>query len=453
MRTYRFFLVSLILLAIASACGNNEEELIFDKTADERVAEATADLRQKLTAPANGWLVRYQPVPESGTYNVLLNFDADGGVRIRTDFGVNDNEFYDQMNTYRVDNSLGLELIFESYSFFSYLFEQNGATFEAEYEFVYVNETPNGELVLTSKTDLSFTSSTIVVLEPAPDNAEVLLGREVNNNLEALSETLGVVSSVYQLSYANRDLSLYLSLNTALRTMSFTYVASLSGAGGRPITFATGYTAEGNALILDEPLVTTFQGNEIAITAISLNQLTPATLTACGGTIDINQYTGTVADEPISLLPTLFDPNGANFNDSASFFFASPQDIYNNGVPVGNRLGEDVDGALALQLYYFEREEDPFIALGFVLLNGTDQVTFALKDFTSTFSDNQIQFEFALDYTLYGDTTATVNAPAMDVYLNNLTSGGTTYILKSASGVYEFVNPCTKWSVVFRAGS
>ena len=451
MKIYRFFLIGLALGTFFSSCRNNDEELIFDKTADERVAEATANLRQKLTAPANGWLMRYQPVPESGTYNVLLNFDADGGVRIRTDFGVNDNEFYDQVNTYRVDNSLGLELIFESYSFFSYLYEQDRATFEAEYEFVYVNETPNGELVFGSKTDL--TALTIAVLEPAPDNAESLLGQTLNGNLETLSQTLGVISSVYELSYVNSDLSLYLSLNTSLRTVSFTYITSRSNQVGRPINFATGYTAEGNSLILDNPLVVTFQGVEVDISAIELNQLNPAALTACGGTIDISQYTGNIGTQPISLLPTLFDPNGANFNDSASFFFASPQDIYNDGVPVGNRLGEDVDGALALQLYYFDREEDPFIALGFVLLNGTEQVTFALKDFTSTFSDNQIVFEFAPDYTLYGDTTATVNAPAMDVYLNNLTSGGTTYILKSASGVYEFVNPCTKWSVVFRAGS
>ncbi len=217
MRTNRLFLISLALWTITSSCGNNDEELIFDKTADERVAEARADLQQKLTAPANGWIVRYQPVSESGAYNVLLNFDADGGLRIRTDFGANDNEFYDQANTYRVDNSLGLELIFESYSFFSYLFEQNQATFEAEYEFVYVNETPNGELVFTSKTDLSFTSSTIVVLEPAPDNAEQLLGRALNADLETLSSTLGVVSPVYRLSYLDRDLSLYLSLNTFLR--------------------------------------------------------------------------------------------------------------------------------------------------------------------------------------------------------------------------------------------
>lgn len=445
--------MNLLLGVIMSACRNNDEELLFDKTADERVAEATANLRQKLAAPANGWIVRYQPVAESGTYNVLLNFGADGGVRIRTDFGVNDNEFYDQVNTYRVDNSLGLELIFESYSFFSYLFEQNQATFEAEYEFVYVNETPNGELVFTSKTDLSFTSSTIVVLEPAPDDAETLLGREINANLETLSSSLGVVSPVYRLNYANRNLSLYLSLNTNLRTVSFTYISSLSGEGGRPITFVTGYTSQGNSLILDDALVLGFQGAEVSIPTIELNQLNPATLAACGGTIDISQYTGSVEAEPVSLLPTLFDPSGANFSDSASFFFASPQSIFNDGVPVGNRLEEDVEGAIALQLYYFEREEDPFVALGFVLLNGTEQVTFALKDFTSTLSDNQIAFEFAPDYTLYGDTTATVNAAAMDVYLNNLTSGGNTYILKSASGVYEFVNPCTKWSVVFRAGN
>ncbi len=229
MKNYLFILASTALLLTISACGGNDEELIFDKSADERVAEATTNLEQKLTTPTNGWIIRYQPVPESGAYNVLLNFTEDGGVRIRTDFGANDNEFYDQSNTFRIDNSLGLELIFESYSFFSYLFEQDNASFEAEYEFVYVNETPNGELVFTSKTDLSFTSSTIVVLEPAPDNAESLLGRSLNNNLNILSEALELTAPVYRLNYANQDLSLYLSLDTDIRTASFTYATTLSG--------------------------------------------------------------------------------------------------------------------------------------------------------------------------------------------------------------------------------
>ncbi len=452
MKIYRFFLIGLALGTFFSSCRNNDEELIFDKTADERVAEATANLRQKLTAPANGWLMRYQPVPESGTYNVLLNFDADGGVRIRTDFGVNDNEFYDQMNTYRVDNSLGLELIFESYSFFSYLFEQDQATFEAEYEFVYVNETPNGELVFGSKTDL--TALTIAVLEPAPDNAESLLGREVNNNLEALSETLRLTSPVYRLDFLNRDLSFYLSFDLAIRTVSFTYAASLSGERGQTITFTTGYVLQGNTMTLAEPLTGNFSGTQIALPAINFSELTEAPpLEICNQSLPTQQYRGTTTEsnEAVALRSTLFDPAAANFRDEFGFFNSPLGFFYDNGESVGQQMADQIAGVSSFQFYYQDDSEEPFIAMGYRIVGENDNTTFALKDFTATIENNRIQFEFAPDYTLYNDTTATVNAEAMDFYLNKLTENNEAYLFKVSENVFEMYNPCNGWSALFGA--
>lgn len=436
---------------VASGCGNTDEELIFDKTADERVAEATTNLRQKLTAPANGWIVRYQPVPESGTYNVLLNFDADGGVRIRTDFGVNDNEFYDQTNTYRIDNSLGLELIFESYSFFSYLFEQDGATFEAEYEFVFVNETPNGELVFGSKTDPAV--PTIAVLEPAPDNAEALLGRDINANLEALSSTLGVVSPVYRLNYLNRDLSLYLSLNTRLRTVSFTYATSLVGEGGRPINFTSPYLAQGSELILGNPLNGSFLGSNVSISSINFSELTDGgTVDLCGQTAPIQQYQGVVAEsnDPIALLPTLFDPVGALFPDSTGTYLANPGDLYENGVSVGARMQQDIEGMIGLVLYNFGGGENPFVAVGFGIVSGEDLIV-PVRDFNPTYTDNELVFNLAEDYRIViGDTTAATDPASMNSYLDQFTQGGRTRILQLSPGVYELFNPCTGWSAILQ---
>ena len=454
MNNHLFSLAFAILLGVLSACGGNDEELIFDKSADERVAEATSTLEQKLAAPTNGWIMRYQPVPESGTYNVLLNFDQDGGVRIRTDFGANDNEFYDQRNTFRVDNSLGLELIVESYSFFSYLFERDNASFEAEYEFVYVNETPNGELVFTSKTDLSFTSSTIIVLEPAPDNAESLLGRSLNNNLDLLSETLALTSPVYRLNYANRDLSLYLSLDSDIRNVSFTYATTLSGERGQPVTFTTGYTIEGNSMILAEPLAGNFSGNEITLSAINFSELVDAPgLLACNQTIPIQQYQGTTAEmnEAVALLPTFFDPAGASFRDDFTFFNSPLGFFFDNGTSVGQQMADEIPGVNSFQFYYIDDQDEPFIAMGYLILGENDNATFALKDFTATVDDNRIQFEFADDYTLYNDTTAMVNTEALDFYVNKLTENNEAYLFKLSENVFEMYNPCNGWSALFGA--
>ena len=80
-----------------------------------------------------------------------MDFNEDNTVHIRSDLGSNDGQFFEQTVTYRIDSSLGLELIIETYSFFSFLFEQADATFLAEYEFNFVNKTPDEALVLIAK--------------------------------------------------------------------------------------------------------------------------------------------------------------------------------------------------------------------------------------------------------------------------------------------------------------
>ena len=436
---------------LTTACNENEDNLIFEKTADERVAEATAELKQRLVAPPNGWIVRYQPIPESGVYNVLLNFSEDGNVRIRTDFGANDNEFYDQNITYRIDNSLGLELIFENYSFFSFLFEQNAATLEAEYEFNYVNETPEGALVFSSKSDLS--SLTILAFEQAQENAESLLGRALNANLETLSASLGVISPVYRLNYANRDLSLYLSFNSFLRTVSFTYATPLSGEGGQAIDFSTGYTVQGNSILLGESLAGNFQGNEVNIPSITFSQLADAAdIEACAQTIDIQQYQGNIGEsnETVTLLPTLFDPAGAAFRSNAGTYLANPGDIYDNGESVGRRVTQDIEGMIGLVLYNFDREQDPFVALGFGIISN-DELVVPARNFAPTYTDNQVEFNLETEYDIViGDTTAVLDTIPMNSYINNLVEGGNTRILQSGPGIYEFYNPCTGWSAILR---
>lgn len=452
MKSYRCIVIGVALL-LTGACRDTEEELIFEQTADERVAEAINDLEQQLIAPPNGWVVRYQPVPESGAYSVLLDFDEEGKVRIRTDFEVNDSEFYDQTVPYRVDNSLGLELILETYSFFSYLFEQGGATFEAEYEFNFVNETPDGALVFSSKTDL--TALTRLVFEPAPENAEALLGRSLSDNLQELSANLGVISPVYRLNYANRDLSLYLSLNTDLRTLRFTYATSLSGDRGRPIENATiGYLLQGSSLVLAEPLTGNFLGTDITISTVNLSELTDGgSVDACGQPVAIRRYRGNIADsnEPVALLPTLFDPAGASFQNNSEIYLAEPRDIYDNGIPVGSRLAQDITGAELMVLYYQFNNQASFFALGFGITPPGGEFIVPVREFEPVYTNNQVEFNLNPKYEIViGDTTAALDTVAMDRYINNLTEGGNARILQSSPGTYELYNPCTGWSAILR---
>src|SRR5690606_24032265 len=144
-------------------------------------------------------------------YWVLMDFDEDNRVTIKSDLPQNDEEFFEQTITYRIDNSLGLELVLESYSFFSFLFEQDQATFLAEYEFNYANKTPQGELVFVSKTDPP--PATTLLFEEAEASDEALLGQSISVNLHKFPLSNRIV-------FANRNVAVYLSLDLLRRTAS-----------------------------------------------------------------------------------------------------------------------------------------------------------------------------------------------------------------------------------------
>ncbi len=114
-------------------------------------------------------------------------------------------------------------------------------------------------------------------------------------------------------------------------------------------------------------------------------------------------------------------------------------------------MADEIPGVNSFQFYYRDDGEEPFLAMGFLIVGENDNATFALKDFTATVDNNRIQFEFASDYTLYNDTTATVNTEALDFYVNKLTENNEAYLFKLSDNVFEMYNPCNGWSALFGA--
>jgi hypothetical protein len=199
------YYIAALIITLTSC--KDDDITVFDKSADERAAEAIAALKADLTEPANGWRVKYRPEQGSGSFYVIMKFTDDNKVNIKTDLGSNNGEFFNQTITYRIDNSLGLELIIQNYSFFSFLFEQDQATFGAEFEFNYANKTPDGALVFSSKSDLS--TPTTILFEAAQASDVNLLGTELSTNLYEMSDDLAIFSSSFKLTFDTRDVILF----------------------------------------------------------------------------------------------------------------------------------------------------------------------------------------------------------------------------------------------------
>ncbi len=458
----RYILSFAIALSfLFTAC--DEDNSVFEKDADTRVAEAIDSLKTKLVAPPDGWLLKYRPDPDFGAYYVLLNFEENGEVNIQTDLGVNDGEFFDQTITYRIDNSLGLELIFENYSFFSFLFEQSSAQFPAEFEFNYVNETGDGDLVFSSKSDVA-TPSRIVLQKAVPEN-ENLLGTSISENLNKMNTGLPPETSVLKLSYLdpNTDVVVYMNFDDLFvenfnRIVDITYISSKTSVrNGQRLDFSTGYTLEGNSIILDEALVGSFNGKSINIEEISLNEFSETSSQVCNDALTIYNYSGQLSGgELISLETSVFDPEGAVFTQSFGFYNASLTDnliSFSNkdDIFLDDQVVEDIPGATSFQMYFGAGQDGSLNGIGFRIANPDASVTFALKEFEYTIDGNRIQFDFEQDYTLFGDTTATIDAAAMDKYLDLFTENDNTYVYRASELLYEIYNPCNGWAFYFFA--
>jgi len=444
-------LLNVLAISFMLVACKDDDINLFDKTADERASDAIAALKQDLTAPANGWLVRYKPQEGAGSYYVLMNFNENDKVVIRTDLGAEDGEYFQDTISYRLDNSLGLELIFENYSFFSFLFEQDQATFGAEYEFNYVNKTPDNALVFQSKTDVGVPD--IILFEEASSGAEDLLGTELSTNLNLLANDLDKFTSSLRMTFNNKDLALYISLDESRRTLTITSASLKSNSSmTQEIDFSSGYLIEGNSIILENPLERTVLGNAIRIESLQLSTVGESTINVCVDPIPSHTYSGTTsAGDAIFLETSLVDVSGKTFAQVSDFYFSPLVYIFNNGTSVSEQIQQDVTGALEMHMYYGYDigGGEKLYGIGFVLQNADGSVTFALREFTPVLNDNNLVFNFAPTISLFGSQNPDANVNNVNIYLDALTSGDDTYVFKLQDNLYEFYNPCTGWSFVF----
>src|SRR5690349_3783495 len=96
---------TLIGAALALAACHDDDVNVFNKTADERAADAIASLKQDLVGPANGWMIKYQPQEGAGSYYVLLDFNENDKVVIKSDLGAQGGQYFQDTIGYRIDNS------------------------------------------------------------------------------------------------------------------------------------------------------------------------------------------------------------------------------------------------------------------------------------------------------------------------------------------------------------
>jgi hypothetical protein len=441
----------LLIFCITLLACDDDDIRVFDKTADERAAEAIASLKADLVSPSNGWRVKYQPVDGSGSFYVLMKFTEDNKVNIKSDLAADNRSYVNQTIGYRIDNSLGIELILENYSFFHYLYEQDQATFGAEYEFEFVNKTPDDALVFVSKSD--FSDKTTILFEKAAPSDQNLLGVTVSENLETLSKDLELFSSSIKIEFSARDLVLYGGFDVLKRTLTISAAAPKSNLQNiQFLDYSSGYIVQGSSIVFDSPIAGNFSGANLSISSLNLATLSTAEVNVCADPTTLHLYAGqTSAGDAVTLESTIVNAGGASFAQS-TVYFSPLENIRNNGQFVVDEIQTDLEGAVQMSLLYgLPFEGETLYAIGFALVNKNGSVTFALKEFTPVLESNKLTFNFKPGIRLLRDQNPEANLDNLMKYIDPLVAGNTTYVYKYADGIYEFNNPCTGWTVAFIA--
>lgn len=437
----------LCFLGALVSCKDDDIAL-FEKSGDERAAEAIAALRADLTS--GPWKVRYKPETDAGSFWILLNFSGNGNVTVQSDVGANDGTLFEQTITYRIDSSMGLELILETYCVFSYLFERYSATFGAEYEFNFVNKTPDNHLVFSSKTDEG--TPTVVVFERAGAADEALLGRTVSGYLDSLASDFNKYSSSARLTYANRDLMIFMSMDPVSRTAIFTAASRQSVTTVlQEIDLETSYLIEGDSIKFSTPLSGNFFGNNIRVSGISFSSMDENMFNGCGNPVGLHSLTGkTSQNDNVTLETTLSDLSGQTFAE-ADYYFGIVENIIRNGRYIYSEITERIPGAVAVQFYYkFQAQRGEVSALTFVIQNSDNTYTYVLREFTPTLIENRLIFDFADDLRITGNPVSEEVQANINSYFEELAQDDQTYSFKLIDGIYEFFNPCSGLSFVLR---
>ncbi|MEO1054671.1 MAG: DUF4302 domain-containing protein [Bacteroidota bacterium] len=453
----RYIALTILVSNLLTACNDDSGSTLAP--VNERVDAAIAELRSELVAPAEGWRLEYQPTPDAGIFFMLLEFDNEGEVRIQSDVVANEGEFFNQTIPYRIDNSLGLELVFETFGVFHHLFELDQAGFGAEFEFIFQRR--EGEnLVFQSKSDIS--TPTVITLEPASSGDANLFSRELAGNLEQFGDlspqALVSVAPSQQVILEDLDVSVFWVFDPSKRNITAEFAGNgrtrqeiIDNGGFRLIDHSTGYSMINGNLVLQEPLTFVINRREITIGQITLNDFEPnGGPSLCAINAETTpKYDGFAQNlGSVSVVNSLISSRGNDFQENVyqiniDFLFDGDGNALIDDGIIGD-LFPNTGGFVMFYGVELVNEDIPIYSLGLILDDGEIYV----REFEETSTEgNLITLSFT-DTFFHSDTAAVGDEDKLRQITDEIFSGGEVYAFDfPQDDVFRLFNPCNEYEI------
>ncbi len=451
-------ITGILIIMLLTGCAIDDGPKL--PSVEERVSEAVDNLQDALTDPPNGWRLSYRPTNQTGAFLILMDFNSDGTVRVQSDVSANSGEFRDQVISYRIDSSQGIELILETYGVFHYLSELEQNTFGAEFEFIFVEEQGNN-LVFRSKSDAGFDITTLILEEAGPSDSNSITTEALNSLRQGIfrGDDLGNTGSMghFNLYIPANDHTISATFDLDRRIIKFLGIAegsdmtSIVAANSiKKLDQQTPFSLLSESVVLDQSQVITFGGATYEISQIPIGNFSTSQSSFCMGQMEtVVNLSGSAGFGDFSSESNLFqtandfepDPNGVY---GVNYIFLYDE----NDNSISDQIEAVFPDVVAFQWYYNLEIADSLLnAVGFVTVDDFNNADFYLRGFDVVHNGNYLQMTFNGKDLITNDTPTPEQLAGLDQLTDLMFAGGNVYMLEliNQGGLFEFINPCNKY--------
>lgn len=297
---FLFLLASVVMLA---GCQKKTDE-IFDKSPDERLADALAQYQQILMGATNGWkLVIFPKGLESdnievGAFSFYMKFLDGNRVTMVSDFDTTTGANFKESG-YRLKAVQRPSLYFDTYSYVHIPSDptasisrtpkgENGYGWGSDFDFAFVDYPPQGD---TLRLKGNFNNSEAILVKATAQEAAAYNNKQLGTSVKLL-QNLNLIGYFKAFTFAGRQYYITVDEGNKLITLSWLDV------GGNVRTFTTGYYSTLNGITFLEPF-NTGSGSAV-MTGINFSTWNAGALTMTGS-INGTNITIASAGQPLKV--------------------------------------------------------------------------------------------------------------------------------------------------------
>lgn len=296
----------MLALGAVVGCQKSEPDLLFGKTASERMEVAKQELRQTLSAAPNGWKLTYFTVKGFfGGFTILMKFDPNGRVVMTSDI---ENTFEPRESSYQIQEGQGPLLVFTTKNYIHDLADSSSprdlmpSGYLGEFQFVYFGKEGNKLKFRTQRKD----TQQFVYFEPATADEW--------NSMETYHNVATAISGSYYakvITSAGAE-NYYMTFNHRLLTFT--------SMDNREKVFETGMVPIADGLALEPPLK--IEGKSFTkLTSVPGTSPTDYTATVDGVTLELHS----LGDPSLE-----FESQGDKISTDFNALIPFGQDIFKN---------------------------------------------------------------------------------------------------------------------------